>query len=156
MTTTDYLLVCNACHTHWFPKTYTRKNVREGHCPDCGYKGKPFTGDYYREHWKNGRPITHKEPKKLGRFGGDKEERCPYHGDPVFADPDSILIQREPFYIHYDNVGATGLNEHINNPGFLDNIRKWYASRGLGVRLVKKSGAGCPYYAVYVGTKPRR
>jgi hypothetical protein len=87
--------------------------------------------------------------------------KCPYHGDPVFSDPDSLLVKKTKdrlgiiSYVHYDNVGATGLNEHVNNPALAENIRKWYAARGLGVRLVRKRAAGCPYYAVYVG-KPLR
>ena len=89
-------------------------------------------------------------------------ERCPYHGDPVFSDPDSLLIKSTKDRLgittnyHYENVGATGLNQHFSEPDLLDKIRKWYKKRGIGVRLVKKSGAGCPYYAVYTGTKPTR
>jgi hypothetical protein len=82
--------------------------------------------------------------------------KCPYHGDPVFSDPDSLLISRptdKHGYIHYENIGATGLNQHFSDPELLNKIRKYYGNLNLGVRLVKKSAAGCPYYAVYVGRK---
>lgn len=54
MTKDDYMLKCKSCQTHWYPKTYTRKEVRDGNCPDCGYKGTPFTGNYCGDHYING------------------------------------------------------------------------------------------------------
>ena len=84
-------------------------------------------------------------------------EKCPYHGDPVFVDPDSILVSKKkdrlgiPNYVHYHNVGSTGLNQHLSDPDLLQRIRRWYKDRGYGIRLMARQAAGCPYYAIYIG-----
>ena len=40
----DDELYCKCCGTHWHPISggWTRRDVIEGNCPDCGYKGVPI------------------------------------------------------------------------------------------------------------------
>jgi len=42
-------LECPVCHTHWNPKNWERKEVRTGHCPDCGHKGVPIKRSEHKE-----------------------------------------------------------------------------------------------------------